>query len=219
MKKQAFIFDMDGLMINSEPLWQQAGVEVLNRNGVPVTHEMLGQWRGSPVPVLVQRACKLYNITIDQPRVCEEYLDYAVKIICDARPLMPYVEETLAFLAERNIRMAIASASPRVMLENIVESCGIARYFEYISSAHELPYSKPHPAVYLNACERLGLAPQQCVGLEDSQVGMIAVKAASMTCIAVPDKAQFDLPQWSLADVRLHDLRGITPSLLAQLNH
>ncbi|TCP93381.1 sugar-phosphatase [Cricetibacter osteomyelitidis] len=218
MQKKAFIFDMDGLMINSEPLWQQSGVDVMNKYGIPVTHEDLGSWRGSPVPVLVERACTKYKISQNQTALSEEYLAYAIDMICNAKPLMPYVKETLALLANNNIRMAIASASPRYMLENIIESCDIAEYFECISSAHELPYSKPHPAVYLDACEQLKLSPAQCVGLEDSQVGMIAVKAASMTCIAVPDTEQFDLPVWSVADVKLRDLSGVNEILLEQLN-
>ncbi|MDG6896120.1 hexitol phosphatase HxpB [Volucribacter amazonae] len=216
--KSAVIFDMDGVLIDSEPLWQQSGVAVLNQYQVPVTLADMQTWTGMPANVIVQTACHKYAISLDQKAVTQAMLDYAIQLIITQKPLMPAVKSTLAFLAEQGLRMAIASASPRYMLEGIVQSCGIADYFDYISSADELPFNKPHPMVYLQACEKLGVMPQQAIGIEDSKVGMIAVKAASMSCIVIPAQNAFEQPYWALADKKLHSLSEINQSLLQQLD-
>lgn len=215
--KKAFIFDMDGLLINSEPLWQQAGVDVLNAQGVPVTLRDMGDWTGAPTKVIVHSACLRYQANIDEARTADLLLETAVQRIIAAKPLMPGVKEILALLKSHNIKMAIASASPPELLESIVESCGIADYFSYISSAHGLPYSKPHPLVYLNALEKLGVTPQEAVGLEDSRVGMIAIKAASMDAIVIPSEEARNAPYWTLADYRLNSLLEIDEAFLAKM--
>ncbi|PJG85950.1 hexitol phosphatase HxpB [Conservatibacter flavescens] len=215
--KKAFIFDMDGLLIDSEPLWQQVGVEVFNQYGLPVTLNDMAQWTGSPVHIMTQKACMQFGIQLDDKSVAEHYLAQAMARIIAEKPLMPHVKETLAFLAEQNIKMAIASASPRVMLESIVKSCGIEHYFSYIASAHELSFNKPHPEVYLHACHQLNLSPMECVGIEDSKVGMTAVKAANMTCIVIPHQNDFQRGYWELADVKLGSLANINSALLSHL--
>ncbi|PJG82480.1 hexitol phosphatase HxpB [Caviibacterium pharyngocola] len=215
--KKAFIFDMDGLLINSEPLWQATGIEVLNAHAIPVTLENMLQWTGSPVPVIVEKACALYQIKADQAVISEQFLAKAIDNIIKAKPIMPFVRETLNLLKAKGYRMAIASASPRYMLDAIVQSLDIADFFDVISSAHELEYNKPHPQVYLNACQQLGLKPKECVGVEDSKVGMTAVKSALMTCIVVPHSDVAHHGYWQLADYQLNHLGEITPEFLARL--
>lgn len=217
MSKKAFIFDMDGLLINSEPLWQQAGINILNQYGLTITHSDMALWTGLPTSTIVANACAKYHRTLDHTKAATDILNHAVELICDAKPLMPNVKETLTLLKEQGYRMAIASASPRRLLDHIVESCQIDDYFEYISSAHELPHSKPHPMVYLQACEQLGLRPEECVGVEDSKVGMTAVKAASMTAIVIPAAEHFTNAYWSLAEFKLASLAEITPEFLQKL--
>lgn len=215
--KQAFIFDMDGVLIDSEPLWQQSGIYILNQYNLPVTLDDMKMWTGIPAPTIVKNAAEKYHKKINQQQVTQDLLDYAIKLIIERRPLMPAVKETLTLLSEHNIVMAIASASPRYMLERIVENCGIAQYFSYISSACELEFNKPHPQVYFHACNKLKVDPHNAVGIEDSKVGMTAVKAASMSCIVIPAKAFFDQPYWTLADRKLHSLAEINSQLLAEL--
>ncbi|WP_373778572.1 hexitol phosphatase HxpB [Glaesserella sp.] len=216
--KKAFIFDMDGLLINSEPYWRQAGVEVLNRHGVPVTLADMFRLTGMPSSAVVASACEYYQCNhINQTQVVGELLERAIGLILEQKPLMTGVKETLELLSTNQIKMAIASASPRKMLEDIVESCNIAHYFSYISSAAELEYNKPHPQVYLHAMQKLGLSPNECVGLEDSKVGMVAVKAASMACIVVPSREQWREPCWDLADAKLNSLLNIDEGLLKRI--
>ena len=107
--------------------------------------------------------------------------------------------------------MAVASASPRNMLQGIVESCGIAEYFDYLASAEDLAFNKPHPAVYLHAAQQLGVSAAECFAVEDSILGMIFLgmisgKAASMKTVVIPAQAEWDDPRWSLADFKLANI-------------
>lgn len=215
--KKAFIFDMDGLLINSEPLWRQAGLEVLPQYGLPVTMQDFVGWTGTPVPTLVEKAVRRYGVEVDVVDVSEHFIHRAIDLILKTKPLMPGVKETLALLKQHNIKMGIASASPRKLLENIVTSCGIADYFSVISSAAELHYNKPHPEVYLHALRQLGVSPMDAVGLEDSRVGMISVKAANMTAIVIPSEEDRPQAYWALADYQLTSLLEINEDFLARL--
>lgn len=113
---------------------------------------------------------------------------YVVGKVLEAKPLMPNVKDVLSTLKQRGIKIAVASASPRNMLQGIVDSCGIAEYFDYLASAEELEYNKPHPAVYLHAAKQLGVPTSACFVVEDSVLGMISGKAASMKTVVIPAK-------------------------------
>ena len=215
--KKAFIFDMDGVLIDSEPLWEQAELDILHRHGIPIRREELAAAVGLPSKSIIRYAGELYDTPVDVEAISNELLDYAIAQILQAKPLMAGVKQTLELLAANGVKLAIASASPRYMLETIVESCGIAHYFDYIASAAELAYNKPHPEVYLQAARGLGALPSMCVGIEDSKVGMTAVKAASMSCIVIPTAQDFDGPYWALADVKLNNLLEINQTLIESL--
>lgn len=215
--KKAFIFDMDGVLIDSEPFWEQAELDILHRHGIPILREELAAAVGLPSKSIIRYAGELYDTPVDVEAISNELLDYAIAQILQARPLMAGVKQTLELLVANGVKLAIASASPRYMLENIVESCGIAHYFDYIASATELAYNKPHPEVYLQAARGLGVLPSACVGIEDSKVGMTAVKAASMSCIVIPTAQDFDGPYWALADVKLGNLLEINQALIESL--
>ncbi|WGE35212.1 hexitol phosphatase HxpB [Actinobacillus genomosp. 1] len=215
--KKAFIFDMDGVLIDSEPLWQQTELDLLHGYGIPITEQELARTRGMPSVPVLRYASELYQKPLDIEKVAQELLDLAISNILKAKPLMKGVTETLELLARHDIKIAIASASPRYMLDNIVQSCGIADYFSYIASGAELAYSKPHPAVYLQAAKGLGIEPAECVGIEDSKPGMISVKAASMSCIVIPNELDFHENYWALADFKLAKMYEINPQFLARL--
>ena len=215
--KKAFIFDMDGVLIDSEPLWQQTELDLLHGYGIPITEQELARTRGMPSVPVLRYASELYQKPLDIEKVAQELLDLAISNILKAKPLMQGVTETLELLARHDIKIAIASASPRYMLDNIVQSCGIADYFSYIASGAELAYSKPHPAVYLQAAKGLGIEPAECVGIEDSKPCMISVKAASMSCIVIPNELDFHENYWALADFKLAKMNEINLQFLARL--
>lgn len=204
---KAVIFDMDGTLIDSQPIWYRVSIDFFQKNGFPITMDDMIKLTGSPVGKLVDFVLQAHGQKEkDRAQLVAELMDYAVSEILAAKPLMPNVKETLAFLKQHQIKMAVASASPRNMLQGIVESCGIAEYFDYLASAEDLAFNKPHPAVYLHAAQQLGVSAAECFAVEDSILGMISGKAASMKTVVIPAQAEWDDPRWSLADFKLANI-------------
>ncbi|MGF7454018.1 hexitol phosphatase HxpB [Pasteurella bettyae] len=218
MTIKAIIFDMDGVLIDSEPLWKQAGIETFNTYGIPVTWKDMMALTGIPakgVATLLYEKYHLSPLPIDE--MADKFNQHAINLILEKKPLISGVKETLEKLTALGYKMAIASASPRSLLEGITKSCGIDQYFTYLSSATELSYNKPHPEVWLNAAKVLGVDCYECIGIEDSIIGMISVKAASMKCIVVPGIIGPNDPRWSLADKKLSSLLEINQQIIKQL--
>ena len=211
---KAVIFDMDGTLIDSQPIWYQVSTDFFQKNGFPVTMDDMIKLTGSPVAKLVDYVLQAHGQK-DKARaqLVTELMDYAVFEILAAKPLLPNVKDVLAQLKQQGIKIAVASASPRNMLQGIVDSCGIAEYFDYLASAEELDYNKPHPAVYLHAAQQLGVSVTECFAVEDSVLGMISGKAASMKTVVIPAQAEWDDSRWALADFKLANIAEL-PTLL-----
>ena len=211
---KAVIFDMDGTLIDSQPIWYQVSTDFFQKNGFPVTMDDMIKLTGSPVAKLVDYVLQAYGQKDkERAQLITGLMDYAVSEILAAKPLLPNVKDVLAQLKQQGIKMAVASASPRNMLQGIVDSCGIAEYFDYLASAEELDYNKPHPAVYLHAAQQLGVNPTECFAVEDSVLGMISGKAASMKTVVIPAQAEWDDSRWALADFKLANIAEL-PTLL-----
>ncbi|WP_040976429.1 hexitol phosphatase HxpB [Necropsobacter massiliensis] len=218
MTVNAIIFDMDGVLIDSEPLWKQAGVEIFNAFDLPATWADMVALTGLPSRGIVDKIYQKYHkAPLPAEEMASRLNEHAIALILDQKPLMKGVKETLEKLTALGYRLAVASASPRKLLEEITQRCDIAQYFDYLSSATELAYNKPHPQVYLHAADMLNSAPCNCLGIEDSVVGMTAVKAASMKCIVIPDQSMKTDPRWSLADAQLNALSDINRQLIEKL--
>lgn len=124
--------------------------------------------------------------------------------------MLPGVREAVALCKARGLKIGLASASPLHMLEKVLEMFELRDQFDALASAEHLPYSKPHPQVYLDCAAKLGIAPMSCVALEDSVNGMIASKAARMRSIVVPEAENSRDPRFVLADVKLASLQQLT---------
>lgn len=208
----AAIFDMDGLLIDSEPLWQQAEMDILNTLGVDTSHredlpDMLG--------LRIDQVVRIWHEArpwqgVDQQEVCAQIIERAIALVREARPLLPGVRHALELCRSQGLKIGLASASPLHMQQQVLAMFELTPYFDTLASAEFLRYSKPHPEVYLIAAEQLRIDPLHCVTLEDSFNGMIATKAARMRSIVVPDPHYRDDARWALADVRLTSLEQLT---------
>ena len=127
-------------------------------------------------------------------------MDEGIRLIRLRGASMPGVARAVALVAERGLRAALVSSSPRRMIEAVVERLGLGGDFELVHSAEDEEYGKPHPAVYLTAASLLGVRPAACLALEDSLPGVIAAKAARMRCVAVPEPGSLADPRFSIAD-------------------
>ena len=190
---EAAIFDMDGLLIDSEPLWDQAEVEVMESLGVDTRRRDEQPWHG-----------------VDRAEATARIIRRAIELVEASRPLLPGVREAVALCKAQGLKVGLASASPLMMLEKVLDMFELRDQFDALASAEHLPWSKPHPQVYLNCAAALGVDPQRCVALEDSVNGMIASKAARMRSIVVPEAENSRDPRFALADVKLPSLLALT---------
>ena len=209
---RAAIFDMDGLRIDSEPLWDRAEHEVLSELGVDFTrrHE-LPDTRGLRIDLVVDLWFGQQPWSgPDRAAVVERMIARVISLVEQTRPLLPGVREAVALCKAQGLKVGLASASPLYMLEKVLAMFELREQFDALASADTLAYSKPHPQVYLNCAAALGVDPLCCVALEDSVNGMIASKAARMRSIVVPaPESQLD-PRFTLADVKLPSLEFLT---------
>lgn len=208
----AAIFDMDGLIIDSEPLWQQAEAEIISALGVDISKrntlpETLGLRIDQTVRIWYEN---LPWKGVSQAEVARKIIARTMELVEERRPLLPGVKYALTLCRENHINIALASASPLMMLERVLEIFNLRHYFDALASAENLPYSKPHPQVYLNAAAMLSTDPLHCVTLEDSFNGMIATKAARMRSIVVPSSEWRTDVRWSLANHQLNSLEQLT---------
>ncbi|HED2610902.1 TPA: hexitol phosphatase HxpB [Citrobacter koseri] len=212
----AAIFDMDGLLIDSEPLWDQAELEVMASLGVDITrrHE-LPDTLGLRIDMVVDLwyAQQPWNGP-DCQTVTDRIITRAISLVEETRPLLPGVREAVALCKSQGLMVGLASASPLHMLEKVLTMFDLRESFDALASAEKLPYSKPHPQVYLDCAAKLGVDPLTCVALEDSVNGMVASKAARMRSIVVPaEEGQHD-PRFALANVKLTSLAELTAAHL-----
>jgi sugar-phosphatase len=193
------IFDMDGLLIDSEPTWKRVESEALKRAlGLELTPEQLKRFTGRATRDFV-RLVALDNpqLCVDQPELIELILSMMAQRIVDA-PLLPGARELINFLQAEGIPMAIASSTPRMLIEAVVERHQLP--IEVITSGAEAKASKPHPEVFLQAAERLNADPFDCWVFEDSLNGVIAARAASMKVVAVPATNYSPMEHFSIAN-------------------
>ncbi|MBA7801703.1 hexitol phosphatase HxpB [Citrobacter freundii] len=208
----AAIFDMDGLLVDSEPLWDQAELDVIASLGVDITrrHE-LPDTLGLRIDMVVDLwfAQQPWSGPSRQ-EVTDRIITRAIALVEETKPLLPGVREAVALCKSQGLRVGLASASPLHMLEKVLTMFDLRDSFDALASAEKLPYSKPHPQVYLDCAAKLGVEPLSCVALEDSVNGMIASKAARMRAIVVPAHENQDDARFVLADVKLTSLADLT---------
>ncbi|MFU2318095.1 hexitol phosphatase HxpB [Rahnella sp. PCH160] len=210
----AAIFDMDGLLIDSEPLWVQAELDVFSSLGVDISQRHL---LPDTLGLRVDQVVRMWYQTLPwkgptQDDVSGMIIARTIELVEQSRPLLPGVTQALELCRDSGLKIGLASASPLFMLRAVLEMFNLQSYFQVITSAENLPYSKPHPEVYLLAAGELQVDPLNCVTLEDSFNGMIATKAARMRSIVVPASEYRDDPRWALADTKLATLEALMPA-------
>ncbi len=213
---QSVIFDMDGLLIDSEPFWEQGEDEVFAELGVDLSiKHTLPDTLGLRIDHVVElwyNASPWQGCSLEATK--QRIIDRVIGLVEEKRPLLPGVQHALELCRSMDLNIALASASPDYMLEKVLNLFDIRHYFSAVVSAADLPLSKPHPEVYLKAAAELSTKPIHCASLEDSFNGMISAKAARMRSIVVPDSKNFNDPRWGLADVKIASLNDLRPENL-----
>jgi mannitol-1-/sugar-/sorbitol-6-/2-deoxyglucose-6-phosphatase len=215
MKFSAAIFDMDGVLIDSEPLWKQAAAEVFDQYNLKIPAEKFAQTTGLRTSEFVKFWFEHYKIDMRYAGKAEADIVLRVidKILAGAKPF-PGIEHIFTFFMKRNIRIGLASSSPSSVIDVVIDYLGIRDHIDSISSAENLAFGKPHPQVYLNCAEALGVKPTSCLCFEDSFNGLLSAKAARMACVIIPPHEQRNDPRWAIADLKIGSLTNFNELLM-----
>lgn len=206
---KAFIFDMDGVIIDSEPIHSQVIKEFLNNHHYSITDKELDQYVGMTSTAVFSILKQKYQLPGSAEDLTIEHME-EFKHYIKNHHIQPIagIKQLLAKLQKQNIPTAIASSSPLDVIEFVADDFKITHYFSFLVSGENVPKGKPAPDIYLETAKKLNLNPADCVVLEDSKNGSIAAKTAGMYCIgfANPNSGNQDL---SIADTIIHRIDDI----------
>lgn len=212
-KFRAVLFDMDGLMFDTEPLFFRAEDEVAKKYGTTFTRDIQVKMMGQKGVHAIETMCKELGINEDPEKVLAERDEKYVALLTTASEPMPGLVDFLDFLDARGIQRAIATSSPRAWVDILLARAGITERFPHIVTGSDVHIGKPHPEIYIKAAECVATPPHACIVLEDAVNGIRAGKAAGCTVVAIPDPhtahqdfSEADYVLQSLEDKRLRDI-------------
>lgn len=183
---QAVMFDLDGLMFDTEVLYQEVGSTVLARRGCEFTAELLDQMMGRQSAKALQIMIDYHGLEITVPELANESMKVMRELLKTRLAPMPGLSPLLDALEVAGIPKAIATSSTREFLDHVLELANLTDRFRFTLSGDDIEHGKPAPDVYLLAAEMHGCDPQEMLVLEDSQLGCQAAVAAGAYTVAVP---------------------------------
>ncbi len=183
----AIIFDMDGLLVDSEPIWHRAEIEWIRSMGHEYTAEVRAKIIGLRLDAMTEIVREAYQLQADTPDMVRDLTGRFLHLLPEMVQPQPGAPELIDYIQQQGIPTAIASSSPISVIDATVEAMGWGDIFTIRCTADDVPLGKPAPDVYLATADVLKVAPADCLALEDSPAGSRAAVAAGMTCYAVPD--------------------------------
>jgi HAD superfamily hydrolase (TIGR01509 family) len=205
MSIKAVIFDMDGVLIDSESLWRQAQIEALARWGATVSvAECETLTKGKRLDDIARTWCRHCQLSVAPQRLQQMILRRVTGLIIARGEAMDGVNEALAHFRHCGYKIALATSSSHQVIAAVLDKLALRPWFDVISSADDEAWGKPHPAVYLSTLRKLNLRADQCLVIEDSASGFQAARAAGIPTIAVTEDCQHQ--QFHGAVARHHSL-------------
>jgi HAD superfamily hydrolase (TIGR01509 family) len=220
VKTSAIIFDLDGVLADSEPWWNQIDAKLLAEHGVAYH----GQYHQNVVGVSYQLAVEFYKEAFGLSASTREMMkrrgEIAAEFFANRIDLFPNVREVLEQLRQMNlppVRLAVGTSSVSASARPFLDRHELTKFFEVIVTGEEVERGKPAPDIYLCAAEKMGIAPAECLVIEDALAGIAAAKGAKMRVAAIPDRRFVDAQNYQgTADYVLNNLSELPP-LVAKL--
>jgi pseudouridine 5'-phosphatase len=218
---RAVVFDMDGLMFNTEDLYTAAGTELLRRRGHTFTDELKDAMMGLPAQPSFEAMIRHCSLNDTWQQLSVESNQLFLSYLGDRLAPMPGLLELLAALERAAVPKAIATSSRRELVDPCLQPFDLRKRFQFILTAEDVVHGKPDPEIYLTAARCFGVPPAEMAVLEDSRNGCLAAASAGAYAIAVPgehsrqhDFCMASLVVDSLADPRVYEALGIAPEVL-----
>ncbi len=181
---KAVLFDMDGVIIDSEPIHFEVDILTMRELGVNISKDELNKYVGTTNEYMLNDLKNKYKIKKSFEEILEYKMELTIKKIKEAKiNAILGIPELLISLKSKNIKTAIGSSSPKELINIVIEKFKLEKYFDCIVSGDEVKEGKPKPDIYLEASKRIGVAPEECIVIEDSRNGVLAAKNAGMKCI------------------------------------
>jgi len=216
---KAIIFDFDGIIIDSEPLWVEAEIAVFKSIGVELSPLMCRQTTGLNTHDTIQYWFNIYHWAGKSVfQVYKEIMETMQVLILEKADLKDGFLDVLQLFVDKKLPVAVASSSPLKLITTALKKFHLFEFFKIISSAENEEHGKPHPALYLGAARKLGVEPVHCLAFEDSFNGAISAKAARMKLVTVPDSHDFQSTRFDFADLKIESLRDFKEKNFEQLN-
>lgn len=188
MKIKGAVFDMDGVLLNSEILYQRFWLEALKSFGYDANKNHIMALRSLTGKKAEEKLHSFFGNSLDYPSVKAKRIELMDEFVEENGVEMKYgVDILLPYLKDKGVRLALATSSPYERAKNHLSRVGLFQYFDEICCGNMVANSKPAPDIYLFACEKLGLAPQDCIAVEDSPNGALSAIGAGCKTIFVPD--------------------------------
>ena len=215
---KAVIFDMDGLLINSEPFWQESETKVFNSLGIKTNKAMFEKFMGKRIDEVVDVMWEMQQWNgKSKEQVVIEIVDNVIELVREKGEAIPGVLDTLNSFQKSSYKIGLASSSKLRIIEAVLDKLAIKSYFEVVHSAEFEEYGKPHPQTFISAAKMLNVKPNDCLVFEDSLNGVISALAANMKCIAIPEQEATNLNKFIIADKTLSSLEEFSISDLQYL--
>ncbi|HBB3870770.1 HAD-IA family hydrolase [Escherichia coli] len=186
MSVKAVIFDMDGVIIDSEAFWQRAQIDVLAKQGIAITaEECESATKGKRIDDIARIWCERYPLSLSSRQVEGQIVARVCSAICHEGVAMSGLDQALRSFHAAGYRLALATSSCKQVIEVVFDRLNLWDWFDVVCSADEEPYGKPHPAVYHTVMAKLGLEAAECRVIEDSLSGFTAARRAKIETFVV----------------------------------
>ena len=201
------IFDLDGVLIDTEVYQWKGWVEGLKPLGINLSKEEYFKYAGKTGNIIESELVNDYNLKIEKGSLLKRKEELLIEWFHhEELNLMPYAKEAVEFFKNKGLMIGLASGGPKDEIILKLKRVNLFYLFPVITSASEVKRGKPFPEIYLLSAERLGLKPEECLAIEDTQYGLGSAKSAGMTCFAIP--SEFSIKQdFSRADKIFNNLK------------
>jgi HAD superfamily hydrolase (TIGR01509 family) len=214
---EAVVFDLDGVLIDSEPVWEEIRRGLVAERGGHWAPDAQRRLMGMSTPEWARYLSEDLGVGLPPDKVAALVIDRMAARYREDLPLMPGALEAVRRLAAR-WPLGLASSAPAVLIETVLETAGLRPYFQVTMSTEQVPHGKPAPDIYLAVASRLGREPSRCAAVEDSSNGLRSAAAAGMHVIAIPHpRYPPDPDALARADLVLSSLAELTPDAVSAL--